>query len=197
LEASAETAAAEILDRPDLPRSVLATAWPLAALALLLLLLLRACVATSTAGSAPFDPAVATQQANDYALAALRGLPPQPDVDLAINALNAVVINFNSGSDVVPAEMGMLLDEAAKVIVALPEGTRILVTGHTDSLGNPTANLALSERRATSVCVALQARGAPAAALSAKGVGSSKPVADNSTDAGRFYNRRIEFSAAP
>jgi len=197
LEPSAEPAVAEILDRPDLPRGPLATAWPLAALALLLLLLLRACAALSTADTAPFDPAAATRQANDAALAALRGLPPQPDIDLAINALNAVVINFTSGSDVVPAEMGTLLDEAAKVIITLPEGTRIEVTGHTDNVGNPTANLALSERRAISVCVALQARGAPAATLAAKGVGAGRPVADNSTESGRFYNRRIEFSAAP
>ena len=197
MEPSVEPAVAGILDRPDLPRGLLATAWPLAALALLLLLLLRACVALSTAPTAPFDPVAATRQANDVALAALRGLPPQPDVDLAINALNAVVINFASGSDVVPVEMSLLLDEAAKVIISLPEGTRIQVTGHTDNLGNPTANVALSERRAISVCAALRARGVTAEALTAGGVGAGQPVADNSTVAGRFYNRRIEFSGAP
>jgi outer membrane protein OmpA-like peptidoglycan-associated protein len=191
-----EAAAAEVLDRADVPRSALDTAWPLLALALLLTLLLRACVSAPTGAAVPFDPAAGARQANAAALATLRALPPHPDVDQALAALNALVINFDSGSDVVPAEMQPMLDEAAKVLASLPEGTRIVVTGHADGVGNPTANLALSERRAAAVRAALQARGVPAV-LEAEGVGGSRPLADNGTDNGRFRNRRIEFSAAP
>jgi outer membrane protein OmpA-like peptidoglycan-associated protein len=193
---AAEAAAAEVGDRADVPRGALNTAWPVVAMALLLLLLLRACVPASTGPAAPFDAAAAARQANAAALAALRALPARPEVDQAMTALNALVIHFDSGSDVVPAAMQPLLDEAARVIAALPEGTRIVVTGHTDNVGNPTANLALSQRRAAAVRSALQARGVPAA-LEAEGLGSSRPLADNSTDAGRFRNRRIEFAAAP
>jgi outer membrane protein OmpA-like peptidoglycan-associated protein len=189
--------AADVLDRDDLPRGILNTAWPIAALALLLLMLLRACVPVMSGTTQPFDPAAATRHANDMALDALRALPAEPELDPAVNALNAVVINFTSGSDVVPAEVGELLDAAAKVIAALPEGTRIVITGHTDNVGDPTANLALSQRRAASVRSALLLRGAPADMLAAQGVGGSRPVADNSTEAGRFRNRRIEFGAAP
>jgi outer membrane protein OmpA-like peptidoglycan-associated protein len=191
-----EAAAAEVLDRADVPRGALNTAWPVVAMALLLLLLLRACVPGPTGTHAPFDAAAAARQANDAALAALRALPARPEVEQALAALNAAVINFDSGSDAVPAATQPLLDEAARVIASLPEGTRIVVTGHTDGVGNPTANLALSERRAAAVRAALQARGVPAV-LEAEGVGGSRPLADNGTDNGRFRNRRIEFSAAP
>ena len=196
MTAANRAGAAEVLDRADVPRGALNTAWPVAATALLLLLLLRACMPATPGTGAPFDPAAAARQANAAALAALRALPARPDVDPLLAALNAMVIHFDSGSDVVPAAVQPLLDEAARAIASLPEGTRIVVVGHTDAVGDPAANLALSQRRAAAVRSALLARGV-AAALEAEGVGSSRPLADNSTEAGRFRNRRIEFIAAP
>jgi hypothetical protein len=49
----------EVIDRADPPRGFLDTAWPLAALALLLLMLVRACVPATPAASAPAAPASA------------------------------------------------------------------------------------------------------------------------------------------
>lgn len=191
---------AEVLDRADLPRSALNTAWPLAALALLLLLLLRACVpaAPPPAPATPaFDAAAAAAQANDEALAALHALPATPSPEEVVAALNGLVINFASGSHALPAEAQPLLAAAAEAIARLPSGTRIVITGHTDAVGDAAANLVLSRRRAQSVRAALVALGVPEAALSAQGMGDLKPVADNATEAGRFRNRRIEFAAAP
>jgi outer membrane protein OmpA-like peptidoglycan-associated protein len=194
--------AAEVNDRADLPRSFLNTFWPLAALALLLLMLLRACVpnappaAPSTTPVMAFDAADAARQANDAALEALRALPPEPGRADVLAALDGVVINFAAGSDVVPVDAAELLAAAAPVLAALPAGSRVLITGHTDNVGDAAANLVLSRRRAQAVRAALIAHGAPAAVLSAHGLGDSRPVADNGSEAGRFRNRRIEFSAA-
>ena len=190
---------AAIVDRTDPPRGLLNTAWPLAALALLLLMLVRACVPAAPPAASPpaFDATAAARQANDAALGALRALPPQPGLPQALAALNGVVINFATGSDAVPNDMTALLGQAAAVIAALPAATRIVITGHTDNIGDAGANLALSQRRAAAVRAALIDQGAPPEALSTQGVGDSRPVAGNDSEAGRFRNRRIEFDAAP
>jgi len=186
-------------DRPDLPRGFLDTAWPLAALALLLLMLVRACmpVAPASVPVSLFDPAGAAQQANESALEALRALLPEPELPAALDVLNGVVVNFASASDRVPADAADVLQAAAAVIAALPAESRLLITGHTDNVGDTAGNLVLSRRRAQAVRAALIGYGAPAAALSVHGVGDSRPLADNSSEAGRFRNRRIEFSAIP
>jgi outer membrane protein OmpA-like peptidoglycan-associated protein len=187
-----------VTDRTDLPRGFLNLAWPLAALALMLLMLLRACAPLATPAGPPaaFDSGAAAARANAAALAALAALPPQPEPEQVLPALNAIVVNFASGSDLVPVEDMEVLRAAAAVIAALPEGTRVVVTGHTDDIGSAAANLVLSRRRAEAVRAVLVERGAPAAALATHGAGASRPVADNRDEEGRFRNRRIEFALA-
>lgn len=68
----------------------------------------------------------------------------------------------------------------------------IRIEGHTDSSGNPKANLALSQRRADAVRDALIAAGVPARRITAVGLGESQPVADNGTEEGRARNRRVD-----
>lgn len=196
---SSEVRGAGVIDRSDSPRGFLGTGWPLVALALLLLMLVRACVPAAPAVAPPpaFDPVAAVRQANDAALAALRALPAEPTAAEALAALNSAVINFASGSDTVPADAAELLASAASVIAALPAGTRIVITGHTDNIGDNMANQLLSERRAAAVRAALVAGSVPAEVLSVQGMGEREPIAGNETEAGRFRNRRIEFSAAP
>ena len=70
---------------------------------------------------------------------------------------------------------------------------RFEVQGHTDNARDAAANLELSTGRAQAVVAWLVAHGIPAARLSAKGYGESKPVAENATPAGREKNRRIDF----
>jgi outer membrane protein OmpA-like peptidoglycan-associated protein len=189
---------AAIADRDNPPRSVLGTAWPLLALALILLMLVRACVPSAPPPSPPpvFDAAAATRQANAAALATLRALPAQPPLVAVLAALNRSVVNFASGSDAIPDDAIELLQQAAATIARLPAGTPIVVTGHTDNVGEPATNRQLALRRAEAVRAALIRYGAPVAALRARGMGDTQPVAGNDSEAGRFRNRRIEFSAA-
>jgi len=67
------------------------------------------------------------------------------------------------------------------------------VEGHLDALGDEAVNLQLSRKRADSVLSVLKSSGVPANKLSAKGLGSGKPVATNQSKSGRAQNRRIEI----
>jgi outer membrane protein OmpA-like peptidoglycan-associated protein len=69
---------------------------------------------------------------------------------------------------------------------------KILVEGHTDSVGSDEYNLRLSERRADSVRAGLVQQGVNRDVVGTAGFGESKPVASNGTAAGRQQNRRVE-----
>jgi len=74
------------------------------------------------------------------------------------------------------------------------EGTDVLVVGHTDSTGSEEYNQTLSERRADSARTFLIGAGLEASRVTAVGRGELEPIADNSTDAGRQENRRVEIA---
>jgi outer membrane protein OmpA-like peptidoglycan-associated protein len=72
--------------------------------------------------------------------------------------------------------------------------TRIMIVGHTDSQGGTDRNLALSERRAQAMANFLVEVGVNRARITTLGRGDAEPVATNDTDAGRQWNRRVEFA---
>ncbi len=84
------------------------------------------------------------------------------------------------------------VDRLARYLSENEEKT-VLIEGHTDSTGSDTTNLRLSQDRADSVRIALITRGVDADRIVATGLGSSRPVASNSTAEGRQQNRRVEI----
>jgi outer membrane protein OmpA-like peptidoglycan-associated protein len=86
------------------------------------------------------------------------------------------------------------IDEAGRVLQQYPT-LRVEVGGHTDNRGSRAQNDTLSESRARAVLDHLKATfpAIPADQYTVKGYGFSKPVAPNTTDAGRSRNRRLEF----
>ena len=70
---------------------------------------------------------------------------------------------------------------------------RLTIEGHTDNSGSAEVNQTLSERRANAVRDYLVKQGLDASSLSAQGLGSGNPVADNGTAEGRQKNRRVEI----
>ncbi len=88
------------------------------------------------------------------------------------------------------------ITRVAQVLTQYP-ATNITIAGHTDSTGSDALNQDLSERRANAVKSALSARGVAPARMTAIGFGESKPIADNSTEAGRTINRRVEITIVP
>jgi len=69
----------------------------------------------------------------------------------------------------------------------------IEIRGHTDNVGNPKDNEALSLNRAYSVKEFLEKQGIDGKRILAKGFGASMPIAPNTTEEGRSKNRRTEF----
>jgi outer membrane protein OmpA-like peptidoglycan-associated protein/uncharacterized protein YidB (DUF937 family) len=131
---------------------------------------------------------------------AVRAPTPPAAVTNTVTALNQglnrTVLNFATGSAVVPNANSPELRTAADRIKSLPAGTVIEVAGHTDNTGNAAANMALSQRRAEAVRDALIKNGVAPSMLTAKGFGETKPIASNDTPDGRAQNRRTEFSVA-
>jgi OOP family OmpA-OmpF porin len=85
------------------------------------------------------------------------------------------------------------LEKLANVLKAR-SAPAVEVQGHTDNIGpaGDAARQLLSESRAKAVMAWLIERGVPAAKLSAKGYGKTRPIAANDSDLGRALNRRIE-----
>ena len=77
------------------------------------------------------------------------------------------------------------------------EQTVIEVAGHTDSTGTDAYNQQLSERRAASVASYLTTRQVIRDRIIEVGMGETRPIADNTTEAGRQANRRVELTLVP
>ena len=99
---------------------------------------------------------------------------------------------FDTGRSTLKPGADLTLDRLATYLKSNPEA-RVLIEGHTDSVGSDSYNEVLSERRADAVASALIGRGVPADSVRAIGRGKAFPVATNDTAAGRQQNRRVEI----
>lgn len=70
--------------------------------------------------------------------------------------------------------------------------TKVMIEGHTDSVGSESSNLVLSDRRASAVKMALTDKGISSDRISTHGYGEAYPIAGNDTAAERQLNRRVE-----
>jgi outer membrane protein OmpA-like peptidoglycan-associated protein len=101
-------------------------------------------------------------------------------------------VNFRSGTADLLPEARTTLDKVAATLGKLTD-LKVEVAGHTDAVGNPDLNQRLSVARAEAVVRYLTGKGVPADRLVAKGYGQDKPIADNTTPAGKRKNRRVEL----
>jgi OmpA-OmpF porin, OOP family len=101
-------------------------------------------------------------------------------------------IEFETGSATIRSSSYKLLNEIFESAV-VAEGLKLGVYGHTDNAGSDEINQPLSEQRANAVKDYLVKKGLSVNRVESKGFGSSKPVADNITAAGKSKNRRVEI----
>lgn len=110
--------------------------------------------------------------------------------------LNATIVLHNVFFDVnkfdLKPQSQVELDKLVQLLKDNPS-LKIQISGHTDNVGKPADNLALSNSRAKAVVNYLVANGIPATRVTAKGFGETQPVADNKTEEGRAKNRRTEM----
>lgn len=103
---------------------------------------------------------------------------------------------FDSGLAVLKPGYLPTLDKIAQVLNQYGK-TTVTVIGHTDSIGTHEYNQALSEQRAQAVMDRFAARNVNPLRLESYGKGKTEPRADNSTEAGRALNRRVELWVLP
>lgn len=94
--------------------------------------------------------------------------------------------NLSPGAD---ANLGRLFD-----FMTNNPDRKVVIEGHTDSVGSAESNMILSRNRAQSVNSYLSNRGIAASRLSMEGMGESSPVASNSNASGQQLNRRVEVT---
>lgn len=145
----------------------------------------------------------AARQAAVDELARLYADPVDPEAVVA--ALNRAIIDFQPGSADLPADAAGFIQAAAEVIQRTPEGTTIVVVGHTEAgmearnaagqAKGGTAEVALAEQRAQAVVGAVVEAGAEAGRLRAETrEGDSSDATDGSE--GGIPKRRIFFAVA-
>ena len=127
----------------------------------------------------------------------------EANVKKAVESTNAAektlkfnYVTFETGSAKLTADSHTELDNLVKAMQAYPS-MLVQVAGHTDNVGDPVSNQALSQARAEAVTKYLVEKGIAENRLSPRGFGDTRPLdpnADNNTAENRAKNRRTEFS---
>jgi len=105
-----------------------------------------------------------------------------------------VSINFPSGSYNLDENMKTIIDLQFLDIAKSFAAARIRIEGNTDNKGSREGNISISKKRAQAVAdYLINEHGFDKNRIIIVGNGPDKPVADNSTDAGRAQNRRTDF----
>ena len=118
-----------------------------------------------------------------------------PDIDAGIRSeidRFAKRIQFKYKSTVLSKKSKGELDEIVKILRGNTH-LNVLIEGYTSSDGNGRNHITLSQRRAQSVKEYLEANGIMSKRLKAVGLGDTKPLNGNKTEAERALNRRVEL----
>jgi OOP family OmpA-OmpF porin len=115
------------------------------------------------------------------------------DSDGCLLELTLQNVEFVSGLSQLTVSAKWYLESVADALKGRPDITKVILVGHTDSVGSEADNQKLSEERAASVAAYLQKAGVTIP-METSGKGESQPIADNDTEEGRARNRRVELS---
>ncbi len=118
--------------------------------------------------------------------------PPAPQPVIHEVTISAKALFDFDKATLRPDAQQVIQDLVAK-INGLSQVDKIIVRGHTDSIGTEEYNMKLSERRAEAVKQALIAEGIDGSIIVTEAYGESQPVASNKTKEGRQQNRRVEI----
>jgi outer membrane protein OmpA-like peptidoglycan-associated protein len=169
----------------------------------------RAGAAATEAARANTQAATGIQDAAAARAVGERGVARAGEVETTLGTKIENMDNFKlSSTDMVLFDLGMsTLNDAGKAVldgviskVGSMKHFVVEVQGYTDSTGDPTFNIELSDRRAAVVFRYLTSQGKlPLFRVNTVGFGEDNPSADNKTRDGRKQNRRVEvriFSAS-
>jgi outer membrane protein OmpA-like peptidoglycan-associated protein len=137
------------------------------------------------------------EAAQQRALAALeRAGEVKREARGTVITLSGAVIFASGQYDLLPSARSKM-SEVASALSSADSKTKIVIEGHTDSTGSAETNQELSMKRAAAVRDALVSRGVSTDRISVEGFGAARPIADNTSQAGRANNRRVEIVLQP
>ncbi len=131
---------------------------------------------------------------NDFGLDRIKFYECQ-EVNLKIEENKPIVLRnvlFKTNSALLMESSFTELNKLVKYLSQNPDKT-IVISGHTDNVGNEGSNQKLSEERAQSVKIYLIKNGVDKSRITSIGYGENKPIESNETIEGRQKNRRVEF----
>lgn len=116
--------------------------------------------------------------------------------DLALTSKGETIVLdhliFEQGKAVINPKSFPQLDELVAMMKDRPK-VEIQLEGHTDNVGNPEANLKLSQTRVDAVKKYLTSKGISKNRVQTKAFGGSQPIAKENTEEARAKNRRVEM----
>lgn len=151
----------------------------------------------------PYDLVVNTSYLQALAAGATTAAAARPDtpvfsptaVATSTFAKRSWAVEFDSGKATFRPEAIPVLEQMIDQITV--SGLTVQISGHTDNVGNPTANLTLSKRRAEAIAVWLKTNASssfPEGRVRTRAYGDQQPVADNASTEGRAKNRRVDVA---
>ena len=149
----------------------------------------KAAAEKAAAEKAAAEKAAAEKAAAEKA-AAEKAAAAKVEAEKLLKDINATVYFSNAGTDI------SLDAPTAAAVSAICEAMKadgklkVIIMGHTDSTGTKEANEKYGTKRAEALRDYMVRHGAPAENIECESKGSSEPVADNKTEAGRAKNRR-------
>jgi len=159
-------------------------------------------IATGNSPQAVYK-AFVTARADGFAASIVKRMPKEKPIDmdqiesLPLDKLNNAMVRistvrFKSGERSFDPSFNTVLDQLIGVLMKFPQ-LELVIEAHTDDVGSAESNMTLSQDRAEAVLEYLTAHGIPATRLRPIGFGEDRPIAANTTPAGREQNRRVEF----
>lgn len=133
---------------------------------------------------------------NTYGPISNGGCPVIEAADREVLSFAMKAVQFELGKATLKPESNTVLNQIVNIMKKYPD-YKLTIEGHTDNTGSSDVNQKLSESRAKACFDYLSQKGIPAARMSFKGFGQTRPIADNSTYSGRTLNRRVEFNLTP
>jgi outer membrane protein OmpA-like peptidoglycan-associated protein len=146
-------------------------------------------VATATAKQEQQNAEVARAEADDAQRELAEMQAKKTDRGMVVTLSDVL---FDTGAATLKPGADLALERVGDFMQQNPD-TRLIVEGHTDSVGSDASNESLSQRRADAVKAALVSRGIQSDRIETLGRGEGYPVASNDTQAGRQQNRRVEI----
>ena len=107
-----------------------------------------------------------------------------------ILSMSDILFDVNKAS--LKADLKTSLAKVAGIL-SVYQQFNVSIEGHTDNTGSEDHNMKLSQQRADNVKSFLVEQGIDAGRLTAKGLGMTRPIADNKTKEGRQKNRRVDL----